>query len=170
MTVIIQDTPVRKLAVGTSQRAAGDDVITHTWRKNTTSKHTKVCYMIGQGRSRRRVIKTAALPSLLMYHSPSLSRAVDANVRSEEQTCFRTKIGRSGRSQSKMWALRFRCLGRSTSPRTESTDQPQRFGSISAFQGSRHTSPAGTLQSTQPMRSKYRSAPHLSRSHIRDDI
>lgn len=60
MTAIARDTPDRKFAIGTSERAAGEDVITHTWRKYVTGEHTKVCYMIGLGTSSCRGNRTAA--------------------------------------------------------------------------------------------------------------
>lgn len=50
MTVVVRDTPVRKFAIGTIQRAAGEDVITHTWPKNAT-----ICYMVKQGTFSRKV-------------------------------------------------------------------------------------------------------------------
>lgn len=96
-----------------------------------------------------------------------LFKTVDANVRGEEQTCFRTKAGKSGRSKSRPVALRLRCLGRSTNLRMV---QLQRFGSIFDFQISRHTSPAGTLRPTQPAGFQCRATRNLPWCHIQDEV
>lgn len=147
MTLTVRDTPVRKYAIGTSQRAAGEDVVTHTWRKNTTNRYTTVCYLVEQGMSSHRGNGTAKRPFLLIYHLLSLSRAIDAKINDEEQNCIRTKAANNGILESRMPALRFRHPGKSTSL---GTSEPKRFGSISAFQIFPRMSPRETLQPTRP--------------------
>lgn len=167
LTVKVLDTPIRKIAIGTSQRAAGEGLITHYWPQIATGRHMKVYYMVGQGTSSHRGNTTAPHPHFPDVSPPSLSRAVDANVNGEKQTCFRTKAGKSGRLRSKPPIFRFRRPGRSTNPMT---DRPQWFGSISAFRGSHHTYSAETLEPTRPTKAKCHATRHQHRYRIQDDV
>ena len=95
----------------------------------------------------RYVFTTAARPGPLDVSTPVFFVGCRSNIHGNEQTCSKTKAGKSGRLQSKPQNLRFRRLGKSICPRTH---YPQRFGSISAFRGSPLTSLAGTLRPTCP--------------------
>lgn len=46
MTTIIRDTPIKKFLVGTCQRGAEQETLTHTWRKKASDGLVAVSYMI----------------------------------------------------------------------------------------------------------------------------
>lgn len=49
MNVIIRDVPIKEFQVGTSQREAMQDVLSHTWRRNAGGGFVTVSYMINFG-------------------------------------------------------------------------------------------------------------------------